>query len=154
MVPGGGRMSRVEAVRAVFQSMDGKRAIQTLPEVMVLDRHHLAEGFPGPAVTAPFVQTVGDSAADVIAASDQGHARGLVEGFEAANDSQELQSRAMDRRLGVLGLEAGGSIHGLQDESPASVGPVFLGAGVQQEVGRLNAHDGMQPVPSRKGRLD
>lgn len=42
-------------------------AIEPLPEVAVLHRHHFAKAFPGPAIAAPFFQTVSNAATYVLA---------------------------------------------------------------------------------------
>ena len=83
--------ARRRAPGTAFDLVELQRPVDALPQVVVANRHELAEPFPAPAALAPLVQLAPDAAAHVAAAGEQRDARRLVECFQAANDGQQLE---------------------------------------------------------------
>ena len=73
--------------RATFDLVVLKGTVHAPPEVAIADRCHLPKAFPVPILLAPFLKAISQTSGNIPAARDQGHARRLIEGFEAAHDS-------------------------------------------------------------------
>jgi hypothetical protein len=85
-------MRGIDSIHAAIELVELHRAIDALPEVEVLDRDHLTEALPAPAVLAPLGKPAADSLADVRTGGDQHHARGPLQGLQATDDAQECES--------------------------------------------------------------
>jgi hypothetical protein len=144
---GVGRVRRVDSAASDVQVMERQGPIQSLPQVPVLDRHHLTEALPSPAITSPFVQPVGQPSVDVLAGRDQGHARGLVERFQTAHNGEQFQPLALEFGLGVSDVEGRRSIGRLQDESPFAPVIPLARVGEQEEVRCGDTHCWFLMVP-------
>jgi len=96
-----------------------QRPIDTLPQVVVADRHELAESFPMPSPFAPMGELASQATAHVPATRQKRHARRLVERFEAADHGQQLEPAGAGVRLGVSGRQLLVAGERLQHELPS-----------------------------------
>ncbi len=76
------RVCRIDPPRAAVHLVKLHRPVKPLPQIAVLDRHHLSKVFPAPSVLTPFAQSVADPFADIAARSPDRHARRLPQGLE------------------------------------------------------------------------
>src|SRR4051812_22249979 len=104
---------------AAVDAMELQRAINAPPEVVVADRHELAEAFPLKVVLAPLIQLAADAAADIAATRDERDARGTVDGFQTADDGEQFETAVARLRFRIVGRESLVAADGLQDECPA-----------------------------------
>ena len=96
-----GSSSRCTRCRAALHPMKRQGPIQPLPEIAVLDRHHLAMILPSPIVFAPIGQAVAQAASDVFARRDQCHERRLLECFQSADYGQQFEPLTAQIGLGI-----------------------------------------------------
>ncbi len=111
---------QVETPGAALHLMEIECPVDPLPEVAVLDRHHLAEMLPLPSVMPPLGQPLGQAAVDVTAGRDERHAGGLGQSLEPPHHGQQLETLAADVRLFVAGFELVAAVNRLEDKSPLS----------------------------------
>ena len=100
--------------------MELQGAIEATPEVGVLDRDDLAVAFPEPAARPPVVEAVLDAAADVVAAGQERDMGGMINCFQAADDGEELEAFALNRRLGIFHFDLRAAINILKSEVPVA----------------------------------
>jgi hypothetical protein len=89
----------------------------------------LAVAFPLPVAGAPFVQAVGHSAADIIAAGVQDYFGGTIECFQAADYGEQFESLALHVWFDIFHVDLAAAIGGFQGETPmaGSVATVTFG---------------------------
>lgn len=113
-------VGQIEPALTTFHPMESQRPIQPLPQVAILDGHHLPEKLPSPAVAPPLGQPVLHSVTNIGATADQGHVRGLVEGLQGANDGQQVEPFSPNLGLHVGHFELLGAVRPAEREPPSA----------------------------------
>ncbi len=135
-------VSGVEPTLPTIDSVKLKNSIHALPKVHVAYRHHLPKTLPSPIVFLPFGQPKQDALLDITGAADQRHPRRLVEGFQGADDRQQVEPLTAYVGFNVGGFDFWRSVEGSQHEPPCSesFGPARFR--LQQVMGCLGIHRG------------
>ncbi len=141
------RIGRLEVVRYVIESprfafhlMNGHRPVDASPQILVFDRHHLAERFPLPIVFAPLFDAVQDAAADIFAGRNDRDSRRALKRLKSTNDAEQFQSLAVYVRLDVGRFDLVQPIDGLQHEAPIAAIAAGMRLAEQQKVGSGDFH--------------
>ena len=79
--------------------------IDPLPQIVVANRHELAEPLPPPLRSRHWLKLAANAAVHVAAAREQCDARRFVERFQAADDGQQLEPARARARFDVGGGE-------------------------------------------------
>jgi hypothetical protein len=133
----------VEPPLLAVDLMEMQGLIQPTPQVVVSYGHHLPKKLPTPAVIPPLRQSQFHTAAHILPATNQRHARRLVQRFESANHGQQSQAVPVNVRFDVGHSEQLGSVRlaNLKRPAPRSFGPIGLGK--QQEIWHWSIHRGV-----------
>ena len=108
----------VDPPQLEFHLVEPQCAVQSLPQVAILHRNHLAVVFPLPAVAPPFIQAILHALSNVRATANQCDFRRLIEGLKGAYDRQQIEPITSDLGLDVGRLEPFVAVGRLQRESP------------------------------------
>jgi hypothetical protein len=119
----------IESASPAFHIVESESAVQPLPEVRVLHRHHLSKEFPTPTIGSPFGKPILNPLPKVVAAINHGNERGLIQGFHRANHRQQVEPLALDVGFSICGLELLRPVGRSQYKSPppGALGPIHLG---------------------------
>lgn len=125
---------------AALQLVVTERSVNPLPEIPVLDGHHLPEAFPLPAVLPPLGKAETNTFAHVSALRDESHLGGLVEGFQTADNAQQLKPFAARIRINIVGHQTLRPVAGAEHEAPATGLLGIVGLGDEDEVWGRTVH--------------
>jgi len=130
----------IQSPLPALHPMEPQSPIQTLPQISVLDRHHLAKQFPPPPVAPPFRQAVLHAMPNVRAAAEQSHSGGLVEGLQRPHHRQQIQPLPAHPGFDVRCRKLFRAIGLLQREPPSARVPGGTDLGEQKIVWRGKIH--------------
>jgi hypothetical protein len=133
-------MWSVEAASAAFHIVELQRPIEPLPEVGVLDGHHLPEELPPPIAAAPFGEPVANARPDIIATVHKRYPRRLIERLQRPDDRQQIKPFDGQVGLGVVSLKPLHAILAAEHELPLSAATAAVDVRDQMEVWRGGYH--------------
>ena len=96
--------------------------VDSLPEVPIANRNHLAEPFPLPIVFAPLTELASDTSTHISAAGDQCDARRPINRLEAADHRQKFQAAWSRVELRIIRRELLAATSELQQKFPTRAG--------------------------------
>lgn len=133
----------IDPPMATLDLVETQSPVHALPQVTVLDRDHLPERFPPPAIPPPFGQPKPDALSNVETRCHQRDPRGLIQGLQPPHHGQQLQAFPPNLRFHIVGDHTLRPVRRSQHESP----PPGLGRLTrlreQQVVRRRKAHRGI-----------
>jgi hypothetical protein len=98
--------------------MENQGTIDPFPQVLVLDRHHLPEEFPAPAVLSPLPDPVSNSLAHVCAGRNEYNVGRLIECLQTADNRQQLKPLATEVPFELVRFQTLRAVSRSQDKPP------------------------------------